>query len=98
MTAASSLARPTTFESKPVGLIELWRDSRLRRFERNVLEGLSARPKSLPAHYAFDDRGLQLARAILESPEYYLSRVEREILLRNAREMIGGLDHVPCDV
>jgi L-histidine N-alpha-methyltransferase len=98
VSVASSLARPRALETKPVGLIDLWRDSRRRRFERDVLEGLSARPKSIPAQYLFDDHGTQLARAIRETPEYYLSVVEREILLRNGRELLGGLHDSACDV
>jgi L-histidine N-alpha-methyltransferase len=95
---ALSLARPHALETKAVGLIELWRDSRKRRFERDVLEGLSARPKQLPAQYLFDDRGTQLSRAILESPEYYLSNVEREILLRHAKAVVGSMPAHSCDV
>jgi dimethylhistidine N-methyltransferase len=98
VSAASSLARPRALETKPVGLIELWRDSRRRRFERDVLEGLSARPKAIPSQYLFDDTGTQLARAILETPEYYLARVEREILLRDARALVWPLAGSACDV
>jgi dimethylhistidine N-methyltransferase len=78
--------------------MELWRDSRMRRFERDVLEGLSTRPKSIPAQYLFDEHGTQLARAIRETPEYYLSVVEREILLRNGRELVRGARDSACDV
>jgi L-histidine N-alpha-methyltransferase len=98
VSAASSLARPRPLETKSVGLIELWRDSRRRRFERDVLAGLSARPKSIPAQYLFDDRGTQLARAILETPDYYLSSIEREILLKNGRRLLGPPWGGACDV
>lgn len=96
--AASSLARPRALETKPVGLIELWRDSRRRRFERDVLEGLSTSPKAIPAQHLFDDQGTRLACAILETPEYYLARVEREILLRNRRSLVADMSAQPLDV
>lgn len=98
VSVATSLGRSRALETKPVGLIELWRDSRMRRFDRDVLAGLSARPKSIPAQYLFDDRGTQLARAILETPEYYLSRIEREILVRNARRVLDAPQGGACDV
>jgi L-histidine N-alpha-methyltransferase len=98
MFVASPIARQRLLETKPVGLLELWRDSRRRRFERDVLEGLSASPKSIPALHLFDDQGTRLARAILETPEYYLSRVEREILLRNRRSIVGDMGAYACDV
>lgn len=63
-----------------------------------MLEGLSASPKSIPAQHLFDDTGTRLARAILETPEYYLSRVEREILLRNRRGILRDMCGQSCDV
>jgi len=63
-----------------------------------VLEGLSGSPKSIPAQHLFDDTGTRLARAILETPEYYLSRVEREIVLRNRRDLVADMCAQPCDV
>ena len=84
--------------TKPVGFIELWRNSSQRRFERDVLEGLSAASKRIPYPYLFDERGAQLAELILDTPEYYLSRAEREIVLRHEPKLIGTLAQGPCDV
>src|SRR5262245_20250593 len=92
---AHTLRQPAT---KPVGWIELWRNSSQRRFERDVLEGLSAEPKRIPCQYAFDQRGAQLAELILDTPEWYLSRTEREIVLRHEPALVGSLPRGACDV
>lgn len=98
MFGVSTAGRTRPLETKQVGLIELWRDSRHRRFERDVLEGLSARPKAIPSHHLFDDHGAKLTRAFLKAPEYYLSRVERDILVRDGRALVGPLDADTWDV
>jgi L-histidine N-alpha-methyltransferase len=46
----------------------------------------------------FDDRGTQLAREILETPEFYLSSIERDILLKNTRRLLGPSREGGCDV
>lgn len=50
----------------------------------DVLAGLTARPKSLPPKYFYDDRGSQLFEQITQLPEYYLTRTETEILANYA--------------
>ena len=54
-----------------------------------VREGLTSRPKRLPAWLFYDDEGSRLFDAITELPEYYLTRTERAILAANAAEMIA---------
>ena len=54
-----------------------------------VGDGLTARPKRLPAWLFYDRAGSRLFEAITELPEYYLTRTERGILAANAREMIA---------
>ena len=49
-------------------------------FARDVLEGLTRKPKSLPCRYFYDEEGSRLFRQITELPEYYLTRCESEIL------------------
>src|SRR6266480_4642840 len=56
-------------------------------FVRDVLAGLSARPKRLSPKYFYDETGAQLFEAITALPEYYLTRCELEILEEMAREM-----------
>lgn len=49
-------------------------------FRDAVLAGLSAKPKSLPCKFFYDERGSALFEAICEVPEYYLTRTELSIL------------------
>lgn len=46
----------------------------------DAIEGLSSSPKWLPSKYFYDSRGSQLFEAITRQPEYYLTRVELELL------------------
>jgi len=49
----------------------------------DVLAGLAHRPRRLPSKYFYDARGSALFEAITVQPEYYLTRVERELLARH---------------
>ncbi|MGC1792350.1 MAG: L-histidine N(alpha)-methyltransferase, partial [Pseudolabrys sp.] len=49
-------------------------------FEADVLEGLRATPKHVPAKYFYDAAGSQLFERITELPEYYPTRCEISIL------------------
>ena len=49
-------------------------------FEADVLEGLRAIPKHVPAKYFYDAAGSQLFERITELPEYYPTRCEISIL------------------
>jgi L-histidine Nalpha-methyltransferase len=59
------------------------------RVSAAVREGLTSRPKRLPAWLFYDEEGSRLFDAITELPEYYLTRTERGILAANAAEMIA---------
>lgn len=50
---------------------------------RDVLAGLSRRPKRLPSKYFYDAHGSALFEAITRQPEYYLTRVEQALLVRS---------------
>ena len=52
-----------------------------------VREGFGTLQKTLPAWLFYDERGSQLFEEITESPEYYLTRTEREILARSSPEL-----------
>ena len=54
-----------------------------------VREGLSSRPRSLPAWLFYDDAGSRLFERITELPEYYLTRTERAILAAHAGTIIA---------
>jgi L-histidine Nalpha-methyltransferase len=56
-------------------------------FRTEVIAGLSARPRTLSPRWFYDRRGSELFEAITQLPEYYLTRAERDILLRHAGEI-----------
>ncbi len=56
-------------------------------FRRAVLDGLSARPRAIPAKFLYDARGSALFDDICELPEYYLTRTETAILKQRAAEI-----------
>src|SRR5712671_4925806 len=56
-------------------------------FARDVIAGLSARPKRLPPKYFYDKAGAQLFEQITELPEYYPTRCELAILRQRAHEI-----------
>ena len=51
---------------------------------RDVRDGLTSDPKLLPPKWFYDDRGSELFDAITRLPEYYPTRCEREILVRES--------------
>ena len=57
----------------------------------SVLEGLSAKPKSLPSRFFYDDKGSKLFRQIMELEEYYPTRCEAEILGTQGDKIISHL-------
>jgi len=54
-----------------------------------VLEGLRHPKKSIAPKYFYDDRGSVLFQSICETPEYYLTDVERSILRQNASTIVN---------
>jgi L-histidine Nalpha-methyltransferase len=56
-------------------------------FARDVIAGLTARPKRLPPKYFYDAEGSRLFEAITELPEYYPTRTEIGILGAHARDI-----------
>jgi L-histidine Nalpha-methyltransferase len=67
-------------------------------FLRDVLAGLSRRDRSLPSQYFYDARGSRLFQWITNLPDYYLTRVEREILDEHADAILSPLRGSPCTV
>jgi L-histidine N-alpha-methyltransferase len=57
------------------------------RFRADVLAGLAARPRAIPARWFYDRRGSELFEAITKLPEYYLTRAERSILSAHAADI-----------
>lgn len=60
-------------------------------FLDDVLNGLAARPKSLASKYLYDARGSALFEQICATPEYYLTRVELEIMRESVAEIAAAL-------
>jgi dimethylhistidine N-methyltransferase len=56
-------------------------------FARDVIAGLTARPKRIPPKYFYDEAGAQLFKAITATPEYYPTRCELAILGERAPEI-----------
>lgn len=54
---------------------------------QDVIQGLTKKPKNLPAKYFYDDRGSELFEQICELPEYYPTRTEAAILRQYAPEI-----------
>jgi L-histidine Nalpha-methyltransferase len=54
-----------------------------------VLDGLTRRPKRLPAWLFYDAAGSQLFEEITALPEYYLTRTERAIFGEHGRDIIA---------
>jgi dimethylhistidine N-methyltransferase len=71
--------------------------ARLATFAEDVRAGLGARPMRLSPKYFYDDLGSALFDAITRLPEYYLTRVERDLLATYGREIVASLD-APFDL
>ncbi|MGW5650434.1 L-histidine N(alpha)-methyltransferase [Streptomyces humi] len=56
----------------------------------DVLNGLTATPKTLPPKWFYDARGSELFEEITELPEYYPTRAEREILTARSGEIAAA--------
>jgi dimethylhistidine N-methyltransferase len=56
-------------------------------FESDILAGLAATPKQVPAKYFYDGAGSQLFERITEVPEYYPTRSEMRILRDHAADI-----------
>ena len=58
-------------------------------FARDVREGLTAVPKTLPPRWFYDELGSSLFDAICNLPEYYVTRAESEILTGHAASIVA---------
>jgi L-histidine Nalpha-methyltransferase len=77
-------------------LIEVPRSPGASSFAQDVVAGLTASPKRLPAKYHYDEVGSALFDAITLLPEYYLTRAETEILREWGWQIVRVLD-APID-
>src|SRR3984893_3425165 len=65
--------------------------ARVATFAEDVRSGLGSRPFRLLPMYFYDDLGSALFEAITRLPEYYLTRVERDLLATYGREIVAAL-------
>jgi dimethylhistidine N-methyltransferase len=100
MNAPRSAAAVSAWHSAAESLVHVTVpvESERIRFERVVHEGLSRTPKALSSMYFYDERGSELFRRIMELPEYYLTRVEREILALHGSRIVAPFAESACDV
>jgi L-histidine Nalpha-methyltransferase len=57
------------------------------RLREELREGLRERPRAIPSKLLYDARGSELFERICDTPEYYLTRAELEIMQHFAPEM-----------
>ena len=55
---------------------------------REVINGLTSRPKAIPPKFFYDRRGSELFDAICDLPEYYQTRTEMSILRNCVAELV----------
>jgi L-histidine N-alpha-methyltransferase len=82
---------PTAFSER----FTLHRDphpARIATFAEDVRKGLGTRPMRLSPKYFYDDLGSALFDAITRLPEYYLTRVERDLLATYGREIVAAFE------
>ena len=65
-------------------------------FRRDVLAGLAAPIRAIPARWLYDRRGSELFEAITELPEYYLTRTDTALLEAHSADVtrIAGIGQV----
>lgn len=56
-------------------------------FRADVIDGLTRRPRAIPARWFYDRRGSELFEAITDLPEYYPTRTETRLLEDKAGEI-----------
>jgi dimethylhistidine N-methyltransferase len=77
------------------GRFSLYRDphpARIASFAEDVRTGLGVRPYTLSPRYFYDELGSALFDAITRLPEYYLTRVERDLLATYGSQIVAAFD------
>ena len=60
-------------------------------FAKNVEKGLADKPKHISPKFFYDKIGSKLFEEICDQPEYYLNRIEAQILKKSASQIINIL-------
>ena len=71
-----------------IDVVETPQNHREESFARAVSTGLSKHQKTLPCRFFYDATGSELFEQICSLPEYYPTRMERDILRQHAPHMI----------
>ena len=79
----------------PRSVIRTDHEPALDDFKSAVLAGLSARAKTLPCKFFYDDRGSHLFDRICDLPEYYPTRTELAITRRHAAAIARAVGPEP---
>jgi dimethylhistidine N-methyltransferase len=64
----------------------------LSDFRGDVLAGLAARPRAIPARWFYDEAGSEIFEEITQISEYYPTRAEQALLDAHATEMAAACD------
>jgi dimethylhistidine N-methyltransferase len=67
----------------------------LSSLARDVIQGLSKTPKSIPSKHFYDDQGSRLFQQITQQSEYYLTRCELEIIETHGRRIAAEFGTAP---
>jgi dimethylhistidine N-methyltransferase len=67
-------------------------------FARDVLIGLSEKPKRIPSKYFYDDEGSRLFQKITDLPEYYPTRCEFEIFHESKNQIADLIQNEPVNL
>lgn len=70
----------------------------MNAFAADILAGLSEKPKRLPSKYFYDEAGSRLFEKIMTLPEYYLTRLELEILEASRDFILRALGPKPFEI
>ncbi|MBT8112596.1 MAG: L-histidine N(alpha)-methyltransferase, partial [Gammaproteobacteria bacterium] len=82
--------------SKRFQLQELSTQDSSELIQKDVLEGLFKRPRSLPPKYFYDDEGSKLFDAICKTQDYYPTRTESALLQKHTQEIIEIVKPSTC--
>lgn len=72
--------------------------TQLSPFALDIKQGLDGEPRHLSSKWFYDDRGSQLFRAIMDSPEYYLTDAELEIFQTCGPALLPFVKDQPFDL
>lgn len=62
-------------------------------FGKDVIKGLTSKPKRLFSKYFYDDEGSRIFQEIMNMPEYYLTNAEHEILRSQSQAIFDSLGY-----